>query len=295
MNDLDLRIQDQVLTETKSQSSQKSASENRPSLDDFVLFSAGDNRPRWVPGERLHHLFEQRCDEFDRAGDDAHLAIDSEQGIMTYRELDRAANRLARYMAAKDLGAGDIIGLLFDRSIECYVALLAVQKINAAYVPFDVSFPKDRIDYITKDAGVSLTLTLERFAEKLNDLDTPLLCLDQCADEIDSQDDARLTVEEIGEPLSELSYIIYTSGTTGRPKGVPIQQSSICNFVRVAKEVYDYRASDRIYQGLTIAFDYSVEEIWVPLIVGNAIYPSNRITPPPERLLKWQAICDRFG
>lgn len=270
MNDLDLRTIDKVSTK----SFQQEIFETQRALDDVVLFPAGDNRVRWAQGERLHHLFEQRCDEFECTGEAAHLAIDSDEGAMTYSELDRAANRLARYMVSRDLGAGDIIGLLFDRSLECYVSLLAVQKINAAYVPLDVGFPVDRIDYITKDAGVSMILTLERHAEKLDGVDAPVLCLDEVTDQIDAEDDARLSLDETGHPLSELSYIIYTSGTTGRPKGVPIEHGSICNFVRVAGEVYGYRADDRIYQGLTIAFDYSVEEIWVPLIVGATLVPN---------------------
>ncbi len=103
---------------------------------------------------------------------------------------------------------------------------------------------------------------------------TPLLCLDRVADQIETQDARRLGVEETGHPLSELSYIIYTSGTTGRPKGVPIEHGSICNFVRVAAETYGYTAEDRVYQGLTIAFDFSVEEIWVPLIAGGTLVPN---------------------
>ncbi len=241
---------------------------------DIVLVPAGDNRPRWSPGERLHHLFERRCDAFERQGMTAHLAIESEEASLTYGELDRCANRLARHMIRQDLGAGDIIGLLFDRSVHSYISLLAVQKINAAYVPLDVGFPEDRIKYIAEDASVSMILTLSQYAEKLEGLMTPLLCLDRVEREIEAESDARLSLDETGHPLSELSYIIYTSGTTGRPKGVPIEHGSICNFVRVAAEVYGYRADDRVYQGLTIAFDFSVEEIWVPMIVGATLVPN---------------------
>ncbi|HGG59062.1 MAG TPA: aminotransferase class III-fold pyridoxal phosphate-dependent enzyme [Gammaproteobacteria bacterium] len=86
-----------------------------------------------------------------------------------------------------------------------------------------------------------------------------------------------------GSPLSRddgqisddaLCYIIYTSGSTGQPKGVPIRHSAICNFVQVAAEVYGYRESDRVYQGLTLAFDFAVEEIWAPLAVGATLAPN---------------------
>ena len=75
-------------------------------------------------------------------------------------------------------------------------------------------------------------------------------------------------------PVEPLCYIIYTSGTTGNPKGVGIGHASICNFVRVAAELYGYAPADRIYQGMTIAFDFSVEEIWVPLMAGATLVPA---------------------
>ncbi len=254
------------------------ASHSTMTVDDarraLILVPEGDNNPRWTSGERLHHLFEARCDALARDGRAEHLAIDSQEGALSYSELDRRANQLARYMIRQGLGTGDIIGLLFDRSVDSYVSLLAVQKINAAYVPLDVCFPEDRIRYIAEDAAVSMIVTLSRHTENLKALTTPLLCIDQSEEDIQAEDAARLTLDETGHPLSELSYIIYTSGTTGRPKGVPIKHGSICNFVRVAAEVYGYRWQDRVYQGLTIAFDFSVEEIWVPLIAGATLVPN---------------------
>ena len=79
----------------------------------------------------------------------------------------------------------------------------------------------------------------------------------------------------------DLCYVIYTSGTTGRPKGVAITHASICNFVRVAAEVYGMTEDDRVYQGMTIAFDFSVEEIWVPWAAGATLVPK----PPGPHLL----------
>ena len=72
-----------------------------------------------------------------------------------------------------------------------------------------------------------------------------------------------------GGTKDELAYIIYTSGSTGRPKGVAVEQASICNFVRVASDIYGIESTDRVYQGMTIAFDFSVEEIWVAWMVGS--------------------------
>ena len=83
--------------------------------------------------------------------------------------------------------------------------------------------------------------------------------------------DARLTAAERGPAVEDLAYLIYTSGTTGRPKGEAISHASICNFVRVAAEVYGVHATDRVYQGMTIAFDFSIEEIWVPWMAGATL------------------------
>lgn len=233
-----------------------------------------DNRVRWQSGERLHHLFEQRCDQFQQAGDSGHLAVDSAEGQWSYLQLDQQANQLARYLQALGYGAGDVIGLLFDKSANSYLAMLAVSKIHAAYVPLDPSFPADRIAYIATDAGLKTILTLARYRDLLATADLPTVCVDDAATTIRTQASTRLTIQETGQPVSELCYIIYTSGSTGRPKGVPIEQASICNFVRVAAEMYGYTPADRVYQGLTIAFDFAVEEIWVPLAVGATLLPN---------------------
>jgi non-ribosomal peptide synthetase-like protein len=149
-------------------------------------------------------------------------------------------------------------------------------KINAAYVPLDVGFPPDRIGYILSDAGVGFVLSLSYICDRvegLEDFAPGLLYLDVAGDGVLAQDSTRLTDAERGEPVDDLAYLIYTSGTTGHPKGVAIGHASICNFVRVAAEVYGLRDDDRVYQGMTVAFDFSVEEIWVPWMAGATLVP----------------------
>ncbi|MHC8506391.1 Pls/PosA family non-ribosomal peptide synthetase [Pseudonocardia artemisiae] len=195
---------------------------------------------------------------------------------LTFEQLDARANRLARYLLAHGAGAGDRIGLLFDDPVQAYVGMLAVLKVNAAYVPLDVGFPPDRIAYIVDDAGVRLVLSLIHVRDRvpgLEDLVPSVLYLDRVAEVIAAQDPSRLSEAERGAPVEDLAYLIYTSGTTGRPKGVAIGHPSICNFVRVAAEVYGVRAQDRMYQGMTIAFDFSVEEIWVSWMAAATLVP----------------------
>jgi non-ribosomal peptide synthetase-like protein len=233
-----------------------------------------DNAIRWEEGERLDHLFEARCDEFEKASGGSPPAVITDEKTYTFRDLDNRANQAAHHLIAQGVKCGDKVGLLFDKGVDAYVALLAVLKVNAAYVPFDGGFPNERIAFIMEDAGVTVMLSQELFREKVAEFDMPVIFLDSAADKLDKLDASRLTEKEKGKPKDEVAYLIYTSGTTGRPKGVVIEHASICNFVRVAAEIYGYGPEDRVYQGMTIAFDFSVEELWVPLLAGSALVPS---------------------
>jgi non-ribosomal peptide synthetase-like protein len=244
------------------------------SLRDWVLVCPDrEHRPRWRDGERLEQLFEDRCDWMWENGRGDHPAVDAGDVVLTYGQLDARANQLARHLLAHGARPGDRIGLLFDQAVHSYIGMLAVLKINASYVPLDVGFPSDRLSYIVQDAGVRLILSLSHLRDRLEHLAATLLCVDEVQALVAAESDRRLSDAEKGAPVDQLCYIVYTSGSTGRPKGVAIAHASICNFVRVAAEVYGIEERDRVYQGMTIAFDFSVEEIWVPLVVGATLVP----------------------
>ncbi|MEV6983052.1 Pls/PosA family non-ribosomal peptide synthetase [Sphaerisporangium sp. NPDC051017] len=230
-------------------------------------------------GGRLGVLFEEQCDRLRATGHADAAAVDAGGVVLTYDELDARANRLARHLIRRGARPGDRIALLSDHAVHAYVGMLAVLKINAAYVPLDAGFPPDRLAYILRDAAVRMVLTLGHLRDRVPG--AALLCLDEAEDAIAAEDAHRLTREEHGDPADDLCYIIYTSGSTGRPKGVAVEHASICNFVRVAAATYGLRADDRVYQGMTIAFDFSVEEIWVPWICGATLVPR----PPGASLI----------
>ncbi len=233
-----------------------------------ILFCPdGDNGIRWREGERLEDLFEDRV---DRSSNDK-LAVVTEEGSLTFRELDERANQTARHLIALGLKAGDRIGVLFDKSLHGYVGLLAILKIGAAYVPLDASFPTDRVQFILEDAEIRAIVSVACFREKLAEFDVRAVLLDEAGDAIDTQPATRLTDAEKPGVDDPLFYIIYTSGTTGKPKGVAIDHAGICNFVKVAGEVYGIEDTDRAYQGMTLAFDFHVEDLWVPLLSGATL------------------------
>jgi amino acid adenylation domain-containing protein len=238
------------------------------------------------PGERLGELFEQLCDRAPGGGE--HPAVDLGTEVLSYRDLDRRANRLARYLLDQGVGAGDRVGLLVVEPLDAYLGVLAIAKVHAAYVPLDAGFPVDRVGYILADAGADTLLVTRDAAGRVDGLDarmgelgTRALWLDEDTMRIAEQSPARLSRVERGEPADDLAYIIYTSGSTGRPKGVAIEHAAICNFVRVAGQVYGLRPDDRMYQGMTVAFDFSVEEIWVPWAASATLVPK----PPGAALV----------
>ncbi|MEX5270373.1 Pls/PosA family non-ribosomal peptide synthetase [Kocuria sabuli] len=244
--------------------------------DRAVLTSSReDGQVRWRPGDRLERIFEEVCDRRDKY---PRIAVEADDVVLTYQELDERSNRLARRLLELGVGPGDRVALLFDHAVPAYAAMLAVLKVHAAYVPLDPGFPEDRVAYIIDDAGVSLVLTLACLRDRASAVDVPLLCLDEDHARIDGQNASRPSIPEDESGGAEVAYLIYTSGSTGRPKGVIIEHASICNFVRVAAENYGITSRDRVYQGMTIAFDFSVEEIWVPWAVGATLVPKPRGT-----------------
>ncbi|RME99836.1 MAG: amino acid adenylation domain-containing protein, partial [Alphaproteobacteria bacterium] len=165
-----------------------------------------------------------------------------------------------------------------------YAALLAVSKAGAVQVPLDPAFPPERMAFIMEDAGVSALLSTSALRARVEALDIRTFLLDECAAAIGTESGSRLeapaadtaavTASDADKDARTLSYIVYTSGSTGTPKGVAVAHSSIVNFIRVAGEVYGVRSDDRMYQGLTIAFDFSVEEIWIALNAGATLVPA---------------------
>ena len=218
-----------------------------------------DLMPR--PPRRLHQFFERRV---DATPDAPALVAGSER--LTYGQLDARANRLAHYLARLGAGPETTVGILLERSTNTYVALLAVLKTGAAFVPIDPSYPPERVAFIAGDAGLKLLVTTSGLAAAHPAPGCPVVALDRIA--TGHEPATRLKNADFDDSLA---YIIYTSGTTGRPKGVAVNHSSICHFLTVCTPIYGVSAGDRVYQGMTIAFDFSIEEIWPTWIAGATL------------------------
>lgn len=223
---------------------------------------AGPDRPAL---SRLHHYFEAACDARPEA-----TALECGRHSLSYGRLDARANQLAHHLIAAGVGPGSRVGLLLNRSVELYVALLAAQKAGAAFVPIDPASPADRVAYVSEDSGLALLISATELRAAREDVACPVLDLDAVADEVAERPTMRPRATNDGD-TDPGAYVIYTSGSTGRPKGVEVAQSSICNFINIVPEVYDVRPEDRVYQGMTLAFDFSIEEVWPTWAVGATL------------------------
>ncbi|HEY1618614.1 MAG TPA: amino acid adenylation domain-containing protein, partial [Streptosporangiaceae bacterium] len=229
-----------------------SADERRALIEDFNA-TADDS----LTGRCLHRRYEQAAEAH---ADGIALVCGDEE--LTHAELNARANRLARLLAGRGVGRGDLVGVALDRSIELVVALLAVLKAGAAYVPVDPGFPAERIG-LTLDSA-SPKLILAPAATPLNLSAWAELCLSVA--DADASDDATNLDTEVGP--DDLAYVIYTSGSTGTPKGVEISHGALGNFLGSMRQRPGCDETDRLLAVTTISFDIAVLELFLPLLCG---------------------------
>ncbi|ANF97987.1 non-ribosomal peptide synthetase [Paenibacillus bovis] len=183
------------------------------------------------------------------------LISGSEQ--LSYDELNRKANALARTLRAKGVAPDQPVAIMLERSLDMMVGILAILKAGGAYVPVDPEFPEERIRYMLEDSGAQLMLTRSAWQ---NLIPLPHIQL------VDIEDPASYDTDESNlEPLSgpeHLAYIIYTSGSTGQPKGVMIEHRSAVNLLDQLQAEYPMQQGDRFLQKTTITFDFSIPELF---------------------------------
>ncbi|WP_346830056.1 non-ribosomal peptide synthase/polyketide synthase [Pseudomonas abietaniphila] len=211
-----------------------------------------------VVHRHFEHLAQQHPDrEALRCGDQ----------VLTYRQLDQRANQLAHYLREHGVGRESLVGVAALRSVEMIVALYAVVKAGAAYVPLDPEYPVDRLRYMLEDAGIGLLLSHDAVIDDLPVIDgLQVLNLDR--------------LELAGQPVSapvveihpeQLAYMIYTSGSTGKPKGAGNTHAGLFNRLAWMQEAYNLDASDAVLQKTPFSFDVSVWEFFWPLMVGSRL------------------------
>ncbi|MGH7766723.1 MAG: non-ribosomal peptide synthetase [Candidatus Binatia bacterium] len=219
---------------------------------------------REFPADRfLHELLETQA---ERTPDTAAIVFGDER--LTYRELNRRANQLARYLKKQGVGPDVLTGVHVERSTEMIVALLGILKAGGAYVPLDPAYPKERLAFMMEDTRMPVALTEERLAQTFSESGVRVVLLDGERESIARESGENLPREGTA---ARLAYVIYTSGSTGRPKGVQIPHSAALNCLYAMSERPGIGADDVMLGLTTISFDPSVVEIFLPLMVGARV------------------------
>ncbi|MEU8510005.1 amino acid adenylation domain-containing protein [Kitasatospora sp. NPDC048722] len=218
-----------------------------------------------VPGATLPELFEAAAKADPRA-----VAVSYGDERLGYAELGARADRLARALAARGIGPGTIVALALPRSLELVVALLAVTKSGAAYLPLDPDYPADRLAYMLADAAPAALLTDRATAPRLPGHDVPRLLVDEDEEAFPA---VPLAQHERTRPLraDDTAYVIYTSGSTGRPKGVPVTHHNVVRLFGATDQWFGFGPEDVWTLFHSYAFDFSVWELWGALLHGGRL------------------------
>ncbi|MGC5702151.1 non-ribosomal peptide synthetase [Pseudomonas sp. NFXW11] len=221
------------------------------------------NASGFPAGRLVHELVADRARENPEA-----VAVIFDTQKLTYGELDRSANRLARALIARGVGPEVRVAIAMPRSAEIMVAFLAVLKAGGVYVPLDVEYPEDRLLYMMQDSRAKLLLTHSAVAHKL-----PIpqglqsLAVDRTGDWAGDDDSA----PQVALDGDNLAYVIYTSGSTGMPKGVAVSHGPLVAHIIATGERYEMTAADCELHFMSFAFDGSHEGWMHPLINGARV------------------------
>jgi amino acid adenylation domain-containing protein len=264
-----------------------------------------EGSPRRVPDHRqpaatpecIQQVFEEQVRRTPSA-----TAVVFQQERLTYAQLNARANQLAHHLRALGVGPEVLVGICVERSLEMVIGLLAILKAGGAYVPLDPAYPGERLAFMLQDTRVPVLLTQERLLERLPRHEAAVLCLNSdwqrfareseenptggwayplrgctpgavrraSGDRSPTPDAQRPTPPSAGW-AENLAYVIYTSGSTGRPKGVQIRHRSVVHLLEAIRPLLQFGEGDIWTVVHSYAFDFSVWEIWGPLLSGGRL------------------------
>ncbi|MBU8832139.1 non-ribosomal peptide synthetase [Mycolicibacterium goodii] len=247
----------------------------------------GDEQQRidtWCRRERLRQHNGERASLVDRfsaqvARTPYATAVTCDGESMSYTELDEMANRLANLLALHGAAPGNSVAIMLPRSAEAIVAILAVLKTGAAYLPIDPAAPSSRVRFMLEDTGPLAAITTDGLQPRLVDFDGAIL-------EVDDPATSLVTATTLLSPdPDDIAYIIYTSGTTGRPKGVALTHRNVTRLFDAPHAGVEFGPDQVWTQCHSYGFDFSVWEMWAALLHGGrlVVVPES-VTNSPQDL-----------
>ncbi|MBW0284900.1 non-ribosomal peptide synthetase [Rhodococcus sp. FH8] len=221
------------------------------------------------PGTTLVSMFDARV-----VGEASSTAVVFEGRRLSFGELDEAANRLARKLIESGVGPESLVAVILPRSVELVVTLLAVVKAGGGYLPIDPTYPAERIAYTLGDARPVCVVA----AGDVVDVEVPVL--DVMALDLANYDGSPVSDGDRRSALraDDIAYVIYTSGSTGKPKGVAVSHRNVVELFANAQPRFGFDGSDVWTLFHSYAFDFSVWELWGPLLYGGTVVVVDYLT-----------------
>jgi amino acid adenylation domain-containing protein len=231
-----------------------------------LLLEWNNTQTNYPQVQCLHQLF---AEQVEQTPDAVALVFEDEQ--LTYRELNARANQLARYLQSLGVRPEVLVGICLERSLEMVIGILAILKAGGAYVPLDPAYPQERLTFIVQDAQIPILLTQQQLIQALPESltrVTRVVCLDVEWGAIAQQNPQNFNSKNT---VDNLAYIIYTSGSTGQPKGVLVKHENVTRLFDAVKSSFNFNQQDVWTLFHSIAFDFSVWEIWGALLYGGKL------------------------
>ncbi len=229
-----------------------------------VAMMAGEKRPDLLRDEVLGEILAATVQA--RGG---HPALVDGTRQLSYDEVWAAAGRQARGLALQGVGPGDLVGLWMPRGIDLLIAQIAITRAGAAWVPFDAEAPVERIAVCLTDAQAKGLVTCAAWTGRAAATGRSVWTPEALAQ---ADDGHPMPARAAGLTREHPAYLIYTSGSTGTPKAIVISHRNICHFLRSGNALYGIGPDDVVFQGASVAFDLSMEEIWTPYLAGATLF-----------------------
>jgi amino acid adenylation domain-containing protein len=234
-----------------------------------LLADFSDDKPSSNRDMCIHEVFEHYAQT-----NSEQIAVVNGQQKLTYKQLNDKANQLAQYLVTQHkVRTEELIGVCTERSTEMVVAILAILKSGAAYVPLDPAYPQDRLAFMIEDASIGLILSHSQVTQTLSGLDTQVIFIDDL--DVSNYGAENISKQQVQVTANNLAYVIYTSGSTGTPKGVMIEHRSLCNYLAHIQDVYQVEPNDKVLQFSSMSFDIFVEELCASLCSGAQLVLSD--------------------
>ena len=196
------------------------------------------------------------------------VAVKDCAASLTYGELERRSNLVARELRQRGIFPEEPVGVVFPASVDYVVALLGILKAGGAYLPFDPEVPIKRLHFLLHESGSRFALTQAAGLKQMLGWPGTALELSPIISQPGPESQA---IQDAAPAPNHLAYIIYTSGSTGQPKGVEIEHRSLANLVQAYQSQFNLTGRDRATLVAKVAFDASVAEVWPTLCAGGCL------------------------